>query len=118
MLRQLRILAAATAALVAGALAGLPAFAGAALDAAKASCEIGESIGGYLEAVPGAEPSAQALAEMAETNNGRRAVYVSTARNNGVELSTVERLTGERQVVKAANAHECFRDDGGWKMRQ
>ncbi len=113
--RHLRILAIATAA---AALLALPAAAGPALDQAKASCQIGEAIDGYLAEVPGASPSAQAVAEMQEVNNGRRAVYQSTSRENNVPLDTVARLTGERQVGRAASANECYRDDGGWKMRQ
>jgi uncharacterized protein YdbL (DUF1318 family) len=113
MVRQARILAAAFAA---AAVAAIPAVAGPALDQARASCQIGETISGYLGAVPGASPSAQALAEMEETNNGRRAVYMATARENGVDLNDVARLTGERQVQKAAGAGECFQDDGGWKQ--
>jgi hypothetical protein len=113
--RQLRILVAAIAAAT---LTVVPAFAGPALDAGKAACQVGETIDGYLAAVPGARPSATALAEMEEVNNGRRAVYQQSARTNGVPLETVARLTGERQVARAADANECFRDDGGWKMRQ
>lgn len=114
MQRHLRILAAAA---LAAALGSLPALAGPALDAAKAACQVGETIDGYLAAVPGASPSAQALAEMEEINNGRRAVYQNSARQNSVDLAVVARLTGERQVQTAAGKNECFRDDGGWKMR-
>lgn len=112
---HLSILAAAAAA---AALAAFPALAGPALDAARASCQIGETIDGYLEAVPGARPPAQASAEMQEVNNGRRAVYQNTARQNSVDLAVVARLTGERQIAAAASKRECFRDDGGWKMRE
>jgi uncharacterized protein YdbL (DUF1318 family) len=117
MLRQLRSLAAAAAlaTLAGAALVGAPASAGPALDAAKASCEIAETVEGYLEAVPGAAPSAQARAEMNEVNNGRRAVYMETARSNGVDLAVVARLTGERQIEAAAAEGRCYRDDAGWK---
>jgi uncharacterized protein YdbL (DUF1318 family) len=115
MYRQLRILAAAVAAT---ALAAFPAFAGPDLDAAKSACEIGETIDGYLATVPGRSPSATAQAEMNEVNNGRRAVYQQLARDNSQPLDVVARLTGERQVAKAAGEGQCFRDDGGWKMRQ
>lgn len=114
MTRHLKSLAAAA---LAAALWTLPAQAGPALDAAKAACQIGEAIDGYLEQVPGASAPADAVAEMQEVNNGRRAVYQNTARENGVDLATVARLTGERQTQRAANAGECYRDDGGWKMQ-
>ena len=104
------------AALFAAVLATAPALAGPALDAAKASCQIGETIDGYLEVVPGASPSAQARAEMDDINNRRRAVYQATARDNNVDLSAVAMLTGERQVKKAADAKECFRDLDGWTV--
>jgi uncharacterized protein YdbL (DUF1318 family) len=115
MYRQLRILAAA---LAAAGLAAVPALAGPALDAAKAACEVGETIDGYLAVVPGRSPSATAQAEMNEINNGRRAVYQQVARDNSQPLDIVARLTGERQVATAASNGQCFRDDGGWKMRQ
>jgi uncharacterized protein YdbL (DUF1318 family) len=115
MYRQLRIL---VAALAAAALTAVPAFAGPALNAAKSACEIGETIEGYLAVVPGKSPSATALAEMSEVNNGRRAVYQTVARENSQPLDIVARLTGERQVARAAGDGHCFRDDGGWKMRQ
>ena len=113
MFRRIRMIAAAASA---AAAVALPALAGPALDEARASCVIGEAINGFLETVPGGAPSALARAEMSEINNGRRAVYQRTARDNGVDLNTVARLTGERQVAKAADANECYRDDGGWKM--
>jgi uncharacterized protein YdbL (DUF1318 family) len=113
MKRHLSILAAAAAA---AALAAFPALAGPMLDAARASCQIGETVEGYLAVVTGAHPSAQALAEMEEINNGRRAVYQNTARQNSVDLAVVAQLTGEKQVEKARAAGECFRDAGGWKM--
>lgn len=120
MSRQVRMIAAALAAAALGAavLAAAPALAGAALDEARGGCEIGEAINGYLEVVTGASPSAQARAEMNDINNRRREVYQNTARQNDVELSDVARLTGERQVARAAAANECYRDDGGWKMRR
>jgi uncharacterized protein YdbL (DUF1318 family) len=112
MLRQVRILAAAAAA---AALAGAPALAGPALDGAKSSCQIGETISGFLAVVPGETPSPDARAEMDETNNGRRAVYQRVARENGQPLEVVAQLTGERQVERAKTAGECFQDAGGWK---
>lgn len=115
MYRHLRTLAAAA---LAAAIAGIPALAGPALDAAKAQCQIGETIEGYLEVVPGASPSGAARAEMDEVNNGRRAVYMQTSRDNSVDLAVVAQLTGEKQVEKASSAGECYRDGGGWKMRQ
>jgi hypothetical protein len=106
------------AAVAAAALAAVPALAGPALDAARASCEIGETETGYLEVVAGKSPSAQARAEMAEVNNGRRAVYQNTARQNSVEINVVAALTAEKQLEKAQAAGECYRDEGGWKMTQ
>ncbi|MGD2132939.1 MAG: YdbL family protein [Maricaulaceae bacterium] len=93
-----------------------PAWAAEALDGARASCEIGEQIDGYLGVVAGAAPSAQAIAEMQEINVRRRAVYARVARENGQPLDVVARLTGERQVVKAQDEGECYKDDGGWKQ--
>lgn len=118
-----RILQAAAATVVALALAITPSFAeGAgsqypALDAAKAACDIGERIDGYLGETPGGHASAEAVAEMNEVNIRRRAVYAERARANDQPLNVFARLTGERQVVKAADAGECYMDDGGWKTR-
>jgi len=99
-------------------LSAAPAFAGPALDAAKAACQVGEQIDGYLGEVPGGNASAQAVAEMNEINVRRRAVYARYAEQNQQPLDVFARLTGERQVAKAAESGECYKDDGGWKTRR
>jgi len=86
-----------------------------ALNSAKASCQIGEQINGYLGQVPGGHATAAAVAEMNQINVRRRAVYASRARSNNQPLDVFARLTGERQVVKADDAGECYLDDGGWR---
>lgn len=112
-----RILAALLIAGLALVSVSVPAFAGQALDTARANCQIGEQIDGYLGVVPGATPSVVAVAEMEEINVRRRAVYAQVARENGQPLDLVARLTGERQVDKASDAGECYEDDGGWKRQ-
>jgi len=100
---------------LASTFAATGAYAAQALNTAKATCDIGEQINGYLGRVPGGHASTAAVAEMNEINVRRRAVYAARARSNNQPLDVFARLTGERQVAKANDEGQCYLDDGGWK---
>ncbi len=107
------------AALVAAAaLLAFPAFAQDAksiVDDAKSRCVIGEVVNGYLDEVRGA--TATEKAAMEEINIKRRAVYANLAREQGVALDEVARVTGEKLVARVQEG-ECFKDDSGeWKSK-
>lgn len=86
------------------------------VDAAKAECEVGETLSGYLEEVD-SDAAPAVVAAMKEINIKRRALYAQLAARQNVTLDVVAQLTGKRQVENAA-AGECVKDaDGIWKTK-
>lgn len=85
------------------------------VDAAKTRGEIGERIDGYLGVV--GDPSPAVRAAMDEINIGRKAVYTRLAREQNVRIEVVARLTGEKQVEKAAKGEYVMGDDGRWTQK-
>lgn len=90
-----------------------PAYAGdPVIDAAKEQGQVGERIDGFLGVVSNAEPSV--VRRVDEINARRRAVYADLAAREGVNLSDVARLTGERLVAAEPSGHFVLDDSGQW----
>jgi len=87
------------------------------VERAKAKGVIGETIAGYLAVVSGANPSAGERAAMNEINIGRKAVYTRRAREKGVGLDEVARVTGEAQIAKAKPGEKVLLSDGSWSSK-
>lgn len=114
-----RCFASLAAALACAGFAAAPAWAQdakAVVDAAKARCEIGETVSGYLEVVEGRADAAVRRA-MNEINVRRRAAYQQLARDQGVTPEVVARLTGEKQIARAGGG-ECVRETAGGAWRR
>ena len=125
-MKLLRPLAAAamlaTAGLTFSALVASPAVAQSAnakgvVDAAKAEGVIGETVGGYLAVVSGANPTGAQRAAMDEINIGRKAVYTDLARQQNVAVEVVAKLTGEKQVAKAPPGQKVLLENGTWSSK-
>lgn len=85
------------------------------VDAAKSRGEIGERIDGYLGVV--GSPSAAVRAAMDEINIGRKSVYTELAREQNVKTEVVARLTGEKQIAKAARGEFVMGETGQWAKK-
>ena len=95
-----------------------PAYAASAksvVDQAIAAGRIGETIGGYLAAV-GSVNDAERNA-MNEINIGRKSVYTSLAEQKGVSVDVIARLSGEKQLSKAAAGTMIMDESGSWKAK-
>ena len=73
---------------------------------------VGERIDGYLGIINGAD--AAVTRKVDEINAGRRAAYSNMAAREGVNLSDVARVTGERLVAQQPSGHYVFDDTGRW----
>lgn len=82
------------------------------IDDAKADCQVGERIDGYLGVVDGASPDDAALRRMREVNQQRAAAYGDLAAKNGVTVDVTAKLTAEKLINKAPSGH-CVQDEGG-----
>ncbi|MEO0465494.1 MAG: YdbL family protein [Pseudomonadota bacterium] len=95
------------------ALKGTPAHAqGAEIDAAKAEGIVGEQIDGYL-GIRGAV-DASLRRKVNEINAKRRAVYEELAGDSGTTVAQVARITGEKQIERAAPGEFYVDDAGSW----
>ena len=95
-----------------------PAYAASAkavVDQAVAAGRIGETIGGYLAAV-GSVNDAERNA-MNEINIGRKSVYTNLAKQKGVSVDVIARLSGEKQLGKAASGAMIMDESGSWKTK-
>lgn len=99
------------------AIAGGTAAAGdAQIEAAQKQGIIGERIDGYLGVVSGnVDPTL--LRKVNEINNKRRALYQRLADDTGTTLKQVARVTGEKQLAKAAPGEYIMDDTGNWKRK-
>lgn len=84
------------------------------IDDAKAACQVGERIDGYLGVVDGASPPAAAARRMREINQARAAAYADLARKNGVTVDVTAKLTAEKLINKAPSGHCVQVGDGDW----
>jgi len=112
----LTLLAAGTASY--SVLNAAPAYAASAksvVDQGIAAGRIGERIDGYLAAV-GNVSDAERRA-MNEINIGRKSVYTNLAEKKGVSVEVIGRLSGEKQIAKAAPGAMIMDDSGQWKKK-
>ena len=73
---------------------------------------VGERIDGYLGIISGADAAVSRKVD--EINAGRRAAYANMASREGVNLTDVARLTGERLVAAQPSGHYVYDDTGRW----
>lgn len=85
------------------------------VDQAVAAGRIGETIGGYLAAV-GSVNDAERNA-MNEINIRRKSVYTNLAKQKGVSVDVIARLSGEKQLAKAASGEMIMDESGSWKPK-
>ena len=115
-----------TASLVMGGVAlspaiSAPAFAQTAsaksiVDNAKAKGLVGERIDGYLGLVMGSvSPEVQSAVN--EINIRRKSLFTKLAREQGVEIAVISRLTGEKLIAKASAGEKIMGDDGVWRTK-
>jgi hypothetical protein len=81
------------------------------LEEAKAKGLVGEKVNGYLGLVVQGNAEAQALVR--EINQKRRQAYEDIARRDGVNLSAVEALAGEKAIEKTKPGN-FIEGPGGW----
>lgn len=112
-----RILIAALALTALGATTLIPASAGGpVIDQAQRDGLVGERIDGYLGLVD-QNADADIRRRVNEINAQRRTLYGQLARREGVPVEQVARLTGEKQIQKAARGEFVMRDDGRWTRK-
>lgn len=110
------LLFAGCAALTTGVMA-THALANSVINAAKASCTVGEKSNGYLGVVPGASASDAVRREMRSVNQKRKAAYEKLAARNGVTVDVAAALTAEKLIGQAASGH-CVQDaSGAWSKK-
>ena len=99
------------------ALATSPASAGdPQIEDAQKQGVVGERIDGYLGIVDGnVDPSLRR--KVNEINNKRRALFDQTAQNTGTTTAQVARISGEKQIARAAGGEFVMREDGRWTRK-
>ena len=100
------------------ALHATPAYAAGAkqvVDQGIAAGRIGERIDGYLAAV--GDVSEAERRAMNEINIGRKSVYTNLAEKKGVSVEVIGRLSGEKQIAKAAPGAMIMDDSGQWSKK-
>ena len=85
------------------------------VDQAIAAGKIGETIGGYLAEVKGISDAERRA--MNEINIGRKSVYTRLAGQKGVSVDVIARLSGEKQLEKAARGTMIMDESGRWKAK-
>lgn len=81
------------------------------LDDAKGRGYVGEQLDGYLGVVANAS-GVQTLVE--SINLQRRQLYRDVARKNGIPLSTVEKLAGQKAINRAGAGEYVQNTNGQW----
>ena len=76
---------------------------------------VGERIDGYLGIIGGAD--AAVMRKVDEVKAGRRAAYANMAAREGVNISDVARITGERLVAAQPSGHYVYDDTGRWVVK-
>jgi hypothetical protein len=86
------------------------------LNAAIEANQIGEQTDGYLGAVSGASPSADARARMSQINLRRRETYTERATQNGVSVDEYARSFACTLLKRNTPANGSWRDESGtWR---
>lgn len=95
--------------------AAAPAYAASAtVEAAKASCVIGEQTDGYLGVIDNAKADEALKREVRSINQQRKAAYAELAAKNGVTIEQAAQVTAERLLNGAPSGHCIQAPDGGW----
>ena len=84
------------------------------IESAKASGVVGERIDGYLGIVNDGAADASLIRKINEINAKRRAVYDELAADTNTTTAQVARLTGEKQIERAAPGQYYFDESGRW----
>ncbi len=86
------------------------------VDLAKSKGLVGERIDGYLGLVMGSvSPDVQSAVN--EINIRRKTLYTKLAREQGVEIAIVAKLTGEKLIAKAKPGEKIMGNDGIWHTK-
>ncbi|HEY4078699.1 MAG TPA: YdbL family protein [Rhizomicrobium sp.] len=88
----------------------------AAVDAAKASGQVGEQADGYLGFVAGAGDAALSAA-MNQINAGRANVYSQTAAKSGTTRDAAGQATGAQLIAKTPSGQYIKPLGGGWTKK-
>lgn len=86
------------------------------VDNAKAKGLVGERIDGYLGLVTG-RVSPEVQSAVNEINIRRKSLFTKLAREQGVEIAVISRLTGEKLIAKASAGEKTMGDDGVWRTK-
>ncbi len=92
-----------------------PAF-GLTLNQAKQQGYIGEKTNGYIGIVTSTAP-AEAKKIVADTNSKRKAYYQSIAKNNGISVTEVENLAGQKIVNHTSSGQYTQKASGQWERK-
>lgn len=84
------------------------------IESAKAAGVIGERIDGYLGIVNDGAADASLIRKVNEINAKRRAVYDELASDTNTTTAQVARVTGEKQIARAAPGEYYLDDSGAW----
>lgn len=87
---------------------------GAAIDAAKDVGIVGEQIDGYLGIVEPGAVDASLRRRVNEINARRTAAYDELAESSGATRAQVARVTGEKQLERAARGEFIMDETGRW----
>ena len=90
---------------------------GSQIESAKTAGVIGERIDGYLGIVEDGAVDASLRRRVNEVNAKRRAVYDEVAEQNGATTEQVARLTGEKQIARAAAGQFVMNETGRWTRK-
>ncbi len=90
---------------------------GSEIEAAKAAGVIGERVDGYLGIVNDGGTDASLIRRINEINAKRRAVYDELAREASATPAQVARLTGEKQIARAAPGEYYLNEQGVWVQK-
>lgn len=101
---------------VAAVLSGVALAAGLSLDAAKQQGLVGEQYDGYLGAVPAA-PAPEVRALVTDVNTKRRTEYERIAQANGIALSDVEALAGQKAIQRTVPGHYVKPQGQSWQRK-
>lgn len=99
-------------------LAATAAAASPAIDAAKASCIVGEQFDGYLGVIDAGAASEALKREVRSVNLQRKAAYASLAERNGVTVDVAATLTAEK-LLNGAPSGQCILPQAGgpWQKK-
>lgn len=86
------------------------------LQDAKQKGLVGEMDNGYLGS-PLSSPSAEVVALIEDINTKRREKYQEIAAAQGISLTAVEKLAGEKAFSKTESGHFIKLPDGGWTKK-